>query len=72
VRSFLESRGIHLPHGDPTAARSVVVEDAISGVEAGRAGKFGLVIGVDREGHAEALLRHGADAIVADLGELVS
>jgi beta-phosphoglucomutase family hydrolase len=55
-----------------TAARSVVVEDAISGVEAGRAGKFGLVIGVDREGHAEALLRHGADAIVADLGELVS
>ena len=54
-----------------TPARSVVVEDAISGVEAGRAGGFGLVIGVDREGHADALLRHGADAIVRDLSELV-
>lgn len=53
-------------------ARAVVVEDAISGVEAGRAGKFGLVIGVDREGHAEALLRHGADIVVRDLGELLS
>jgi beta-phosphoglucomutase family hydrolase len=51
-------------------ARAVVVEDAISGVEAGRAGRFGLVIGVDREGHAEALLQHGADVIVNDLGEL--
>ena len=55
-----------------TAARSVVVEDAISGVEAGRAGNFGLVIGVDREGHAGALLQHGADVIVNDLGELAS
>lgn len=55
-----------------TPRRSVVVEDAISGVEAGRAGGFGLVIGVDREGHAEALLRHGADVIVNDLGELVA
>ena len=54
-----------------TSARSVVVEDAISGVEAGRAGGFALVIGVDREGHADALLRHGAHAIVRDLGELV-
>jgi beta-phosphoglucomutase family hydrolase len=52
--------------------RAVVVEDALSGVEAGRAGKFGLVVGVDREGHADALLRHGADAIVNDLGELAS
>jgi alpha,alpha-trehalose phosphorylase len=54
-----------------TPARSIVVEDAISGVEAGRAGNFGLVIGVDREGHAGALLQHGADMIVNDLGELV-
>ena len=52
--------------------RAVVVEDALSGVEAGRAGRFGLVIGVDREGHAEALLQHGADAIVNDLGELAA
>jgi beta-phosphoglucomutase family hydrolase len=55
-----------------TPRRSVVVEDAISGVEAGRAGGFGLVIGVDREGHADALLRHGAEVIVNDLGELAS
>jgi beta-phosphoglucomutase family hydrolase len=50
--------------------RTVVVEDAISGVESGRAGGFGLVIGVDREGHAEELLKHGADMIVHDLAEL--
>ena len=42
----------------------MIVEDAISGVEAGRAGRFGLVVGVDREGHADALLQHGADVIV--------
>jgi len=53
-----------------TPSRTVVVEDAISGVEAGRAGKFGLVIGVDREGHGDALRRHGADIVVTDLGEL--
>jgi beta-phosphoglucomutase-like phosphatase (HAD superfamily) len=52
--------------------RTVVVEDALSGVEAGRAGGFGLVIGVDREGHADALRRHGADIVVRDLGELVT
>ena len=51
--------------------RAVVIEDAISGVEAGRAGGFGLVIGVDREGHADALLQHGAHVIVRDLGELL-
>jgi alpha,alpha-trehalase len=51
-------------------ARAVVVEDAIAGVKAGRAGRFGLVIGVDREGHAEALGEAGADVVVADLGEL--
>jgi beta-phosphoglucomutase family hydrolase len=54
-----------------TPARSVVVEDAIAGVEAGRAGDFGLVIGVDREGHADLLRSHGADLVVSDLGELV-
>jgi beta-phosphoglucomutase family hydrolase len=54
-----------------SAARAVVVEDALSGVEAGRAGGFGLVIGVDREGHGEVLRQHGADVVVADLGELI-
>jgi beta-phosphoglucomutase family hydrolase len=52
-------------------ARSVVVEDAVSGVQAGRAGGFGLVIGVDREGHPEALKEAGADFVVGDLRELV-
>lgn len=51
--------------------RCVVVEDAPSGVAAGRAGGFGLVIGVDRGAGAESLVRSGADLVVADLGELV-
>lgn len=55
-----------------TPARTVVVEDAISGVQSARAGNFGLVIGVDREGHADALQQNGADVIVNDLSELVS
>lgn len=48
-----------------------VFEDAIAGVEAGRAGGFGLVIGVDRVGQAEALRAHGADIVVTDLSELL-
>lgn len=53
-------------------ARAVVVEDALAGVQAGRAGGFGLVIGVDREGQGEALRAHGADLVVGDLGELLT
>ena len=52
------------------AARSVVVEDALSGVEAGRRGGFGLVIGVDRLGQAAALAEAGADVVVDDLAEV--
>lgn len=52
--------------------RSVVVEDALAGVEAGRAGGFALVIGVDRGGQAQALAAHGADVVVSDLGELLA
>jgi beta-phosphoglucomutase-like phosphatase (HAD superfamily) len=52
-------------------ARAVVIEDAISGVQAGFNGKFGLVIGVARKGNAEELRRHGAHLVVNDLGELV-
>ena len=48
-----------------------VFEDALAGVEAGRAGNFGLVVGVDRVGHAEALRRNGADVVVTDLAELL-
>ena len=53
---------------EPT--RAVVIEDALSGVEAGFAGGFGLVIGVARKGNAEELRRHGAHLVVNDLGEL--
>jgi beta-phosphoglucomutase family hydrolase len=52
--------------------RAVVVEDALSGVEAGRAGGFGLVVGVDREGSGDALRAAGADVVVTDLGELLN
>jgi len=52
-------------------ARTVVIEDAISGVEAGSSGNFGLVIGVARKGNAEELQRHGAHLVVDDLSELV-
>ena len=51
--------------------RAVVVEDAIAGVQAGRAGGFGLVIGVDRKGDADALKENGATIVVTDLGELL-
>lgn len=48
----------------------VVVEDAISGVEAGKAGGFGLVIGVDRHGDGDALKAAGADWVINDVAEL--
>jgi beta-phosphoglucomutase family hydrolase len=51
-------------------ARAAVVEDALAGVEAGRRGRFGLVVGVDRGGQAAALAERGADVVVADLAEL--
>ncbi len=52
-------------------SRAVVLEDALSGVAAGRAGHFGLVVGVDRGVGAEALTEHGADLVVTDLEELL-
>ena len=52
-------------------AEAVVYEDALAGVEAGRAGRFGYVVGVDRVGQAEALKAHGADVVVEDLAELL-
>jgi HAD superfamily hydrolase (TIGR01509 family) len=51
--------------------RAVVLEDALSGVEAGHAGGFGLVVGVDRGVGAQRLTESGADVVVADLAELV-
>ena len=52
-------------------ADAAVFEDALAGVEAGRAGHFGVVVGVDRVGHAQALSEHGATIVVSDLAELL-
>jgi beta-phosphoglucomutase family hydrolase len=60
------AEGLGVP---PSAA--AVFEDALAGVEAGRAGGFGFVVGVDRVGQAEALREHGADVVVSDLAELL-
>ncbi len=51
--------------------QAAVFEDALAGVQAGRAGDFGYVVGVDRVGQAEALKAHGADIVVKDLSELL-
>ncbi|MEA1939009.1 MAG: beta-phosphoglucomutase family hydrolase [Pseudomonadota bacterium] len=53
-----------------TPERAVIVEDAISGVQAGAAGHFGMVLGVAREGNKEALKENGADVVVTDLAEM--
>jgi beta-phosphoglucomutase family hydrolase len=50
--------------------RAVVVEDAVSGVQAGAAGNFGLVLGIAREGNEKELRANGADLVVGDLGEI--
>ncbi len=65
--SFL--RAAELLKVEPGAA--AVFEDALSGVEAGHAGHFGYVVGVDRVGQADALRQHGADVVVTDLAELL-
>jgi beta-phosphoglucomutase family hydrolase len=62
-------RAAELLHTAPDDA--AVYEDALAGVEAGRAGGFGMVIGVDRAGQAEALKAHGADVVVRDLADLL-
>jgi beta-phosphoglucomutase family hydrolase len=56
---------------DLEAARCAVFEDALAGVEAGRAGHFGHVVGVDRAGQKDALYQHGADVVVEGLEELL-
>lgn len=65
--TFLRAAG--LLGVDPS--RTIVIEDAVTGVSAGKAGKFGLVIGVDRKGDPAALKEGGADAVVGDPGELL-
>jgi beta-phosphoglucomutase-like phosphatase (HAD superfamily) len=53
------------------ASHAVVFEDALAGVEAGRAGGFACVVGVDRVGQAEQLRKHGATLVVEDLADLL-
>jgi beta-phosphoglucomutase family hydrolase len=55
---------------DCQARNSIVVEDSVAGVQAGRLGGFGLVVGVDRGGNRHALVEAGADLVVSDLDEL--
>jgi len=57
---------------DVAPAHAAVFEDALAGVEAGRAGGFGYVVGADRTGQAEALRRNGADIVVSDLADLLA
>ncbi|MFJ3225060.1 beta-phosphoglucomutase family hydrolase [Streptomyces sp. NPDC086783] len=52
------------------ASAAAVFEDALAGMDAGRSGHFGYVVGVDRVGQADALREHGADVVVSDLAEL--
>jgi HAD superfamily hydrolase (TIGR01509 family) len=66
--TYLEAaRMLRSPRGD-----SAVFEDALAGVAAGHSGGFGLVIGVDRVGQADALRAHGADVVVKDLADLLA
>jgi HAD superfamily hydrolase (TIGR01509 family) len=65
--TFLE--GARMLGVDPAGA--AVYEDALAGVAAGHAGKFGLVVGVDRVGQADELRQHGADVVVKDLADLL-
>jgi beta-phosphoglucomutase family hydrolase len=60
------AQDLHTPAG-----RAAVFEDALAGVEAGRAGHFALVVGVDRVGQARELAEHGADVVVQDVAELL-
>jgi beta-phosphoglucomutase-like phosphatase (HAD superfamily) len=52
-------------------AAAAVFEDALVGVEAARAGRFGYVVGVDRNGHADGLRSRGADVVVSDLSAML-
>ena len=65
--TFLEAS--RMLGAEPRAA--AVFEDALAGVAAGRAGGFGLVVGIDRVGQEAALRAHGADVVVRDLTDLL-
>ncbi|MDR3082725.1 MAG: HAD family phosphatase, partial [Streptomyces sp.] len=65
--TFLEAA--HRLGAEPGAC--AVFEDALAGMDAGRSGHFGYVVGIDRAGQADALREHGADIVVGDLAELL-
>lgn len=67
---FLTCLSRMIPAGDPR--RAMVVEDAISGVEAGQRGGFGLVLGVDRNPGSNALREHGADLVIRSFAEITA
>jgi len=75
---FAREHGLHGKPAPDTflaavpAAHAVVFEDALAGVEAGHAGHFALVVGVDRVNQADALHQHGADVVVEDVADLLS
>ena len=79
VADELHLEGKPAPDSYLTAARllevaardAAVFEDALAGIQAGRTGGFGYVVGVDRTGRGEALLAQGADVVVTDLAELL-
>ena len=50
--------------------KAIIVEDAVSGVQAGAKGNFGLVLGIAREGNEEELLQNGADRVIKDFSEI--
>jgi beta-phosphoglucomutase family hydrolase len=56
---------------DTPPAEAAIFEDALAGVAAGKAGGFGVTVGVDRHGQPDALREHGADVVVSDLAELL-
>jgi HAD superfamily hydrolase (TIGR01509 family) len=66
--TFLDAAGAL----DVRPGEAAVFEDALAGVEAGRAGAFAWIVGVDRGAGRDALLGHGADVVVADLAELLA
>ncbi len=71
VRYVRAARDAGLHRAVVSSSANSVFEDALAGVEAGRAGRFRFVVGVDRTGQADALKKHGADVVVADLAELL-
>ncbi len=68
---WIRHDGVQASAGSVCYVRAAVFEDALSGVQAGRAGGYGFVVGVDRVGQSHALRAAGAEVLAADLAELL-